>query len=255
MRLRHRRSVLPPTVVRRRSGSSGAGTFAPAPSLAVPLAGLPVIGEAAAEAVGAALGGDGAPAAPQQQQQQQQQQDGGSPASADPPSSPFAQALSAPLPHDAPPPAIGSTGELARSSGHGLQLREPAGGSGEHSWKGFGSAVSGAVEGGGGGGGRSLLDRKGSWWRQLYRPKSLQWQDYRIAGQAGRQAGDAYATGLPTVIVLPATSTHPDPPPCGPAAPAAAACAGQLPPGCKPVLVFINTKSGPQVLSCCCCTP
>ena len=139
MRLRHRRSVLPPTVVRRRSGSSGAGTFAPAPSLAVPLAGLPVIGEAAAEAVGAALGGDGAPAAPQQQQQQQQQQDGGSPASADPPSSPFAQALSAPLPHDAPPPAIGSTGELARSSGHGLQLREPAGGSGEHSWKGFGS--------------------------------------------------------------------------------------------------------------------
>lgn len=36
--------------------------------------------------------------------------------------------------------------------------------------------------GGGGGGGGSGKKKRSSWWRRLYRPKHLQWQDYRIGG-------------------------------------------------------------------------
>ncbi len=41
-------------------------------------------------------------------------------------------------------------------------------------------ATGAAAGGGGGGGGGSGKKKRSSWWRRLYRPKHLQWQDYRI---------------------------------------------------------------------------
>lgn len=105
--------------------------------------------------------------------------------------------------------------------------------------------------------------KSGSWWRRLYRKMWLQWGDYQI-GAAPRFAGCACCSCCCASLLR--FGMHPLPQACTPHSrgmlpPGTYGCrvtaawlcrfhaafAEQLPPGCKPILVFVNTKSGPQV--------